>query len=72
MAKIALVLVFLLALVLSIQTVVGDKLSPEQVHEIISAVKDAAESTSSAVGSTAESVKETSSPWTDWANDKLK
>ena len=72
MAKIALVLVFLLALVLSIQTVVGDKLSPEQVHEVISAVEDVAESTSSALGSTAENVKETSSPWTDWANDKLR
>ena len=72
MAKIALVLVFLLTLVLSIQIVVGDNLSPEQVHEVISAVKDAAESTSNAVGSAVESVKETSSPWTDWANDKLK
>ena len=51
---------------------VGDKLSLEQVHEVISTVKDVVESTSSAVRSTTESVKETSSPWTDWANDKLR
>ena len=73
MAKISLVLVFLLALILSIQIVVGDdKLSPEQVHEAISAFKDAAQSTSNAVGNAAESVKDTSSSWTDWANDKLR
>ncbi|XWS14563.1 hypothetical protein CRYUN_Cryun35bG0020800 [Craigia yunnanensis] len=73
MAKIALVLVFLLALVLSIQSVVGDdSLSPEQVNKATSVFKDATQSMSSAAGSTAESVKETSSSWTDWAKDKLR
>ncbi|XWS21048.1 hypothetical protein CRYUN_Cryun30bG0021800 [Craigia yunnanensis] len=73
MAKIALILVFSLALVLSIQSVIGDDvLSPEQINEAASEFKEAAQSLSSSTGNAAESVKESASSWTDWAKDKLR
>ena len=66
MEKIALVLVLSLALVLSIQSVVGDDvLSPKQINKATSKFKDAAESLSSSTGDAAESVKEIAWSWTD-------
>ncbi|XVE92917.1 hypothetical protein REPUB_Repub01dG0144900 [Reevesia pubescens] len=60
MAKMALVLLFTLALVLSIQSVVGDNaLSPEQ----------ATQSPSSSAGNPGE---ESGSSLIDWAEDKLR
>ncbi|XVE69868.1 hypothetical protein DITRI_Ditri10aG0026300 [Diplodiscus trichospermus] len=73
MAKIALVFVFSFALILSIQSVVGDNAlspdalspgaapSPGQTNGVTSGFKDAA-----------ESVKETASSLTGWAKDKLR